>query len=143
LVPIAIVIGLIVWLLMRRRKKPLDERWRAQAEQLATDMDAVSHLLIAGTDPGGAIADDRWAGVLSRSEELRRLATNVATSAATVELRDAVNAPVDALRSLELNADAARIHVVGAADAARADADRVTVGLLNLRELLSPTASAR
>jgi hypothetical protein len=137
---LAIVGGVIVWLVTRPKKSPIDERWRTQAEQLAMDMDSVSHLLEAGTEPDGAIANDRWAGVLSRSQELRRLAANVAAAAQTPELRDAVAAPADALRSLELSADAARLHVVGAPEAARADADRVGAALMNLREQVSPTA---
>jgi hypothetical protein len=138
-----IVAGVVVWLATRPKKEPIDERWRTQAEQLATDIDSVSHLLLAGGDPVGAIADDRWAGVLTRSQELRRLAANVAASATTVELRSAVTGPADALRSLELSSDAARLHVVGAADQARADADRVSTGLLNLRRQVSPTAAVQ
>jgi hypothetical protein len=129
-----------VWLVTRPKKQPIDERWRTQAEQLATDMDSVSHLLLAGIDPDGVIANDRWAGVLDRSQELRRLSANVAAAAQTPELRDAVTAPSDALRSLELSADAARLHVVGAPEAARTDADRVEAALMRLRELVSPTA---
>ena len=136
-----IVGGVLVWLVTRPKKTPIDERWRTQAEQLATDMDSVSHLLLAGADPEGAIANDRWTGVLNRSQELRRLAANVAAGAATVELRTAVTAPTDGLRSLELSADAARLHVVGAADQARADADRVSAALLTLRQQVSPTAA--
>jgi hypothetical protein len=128
-------------LVTRPKKKPIDERWRTQAEQLATDMDSVTQLLLAGIEPDGAIADDRWAGVLSRSQELRRLAANLAASAQTVELRDAVTTPTDALRSLELSADAARLHVVGAADASRVDAERVTTALLSLRQQVSPIAA--
>jgi hypothetical protein len=139
---VVIVGGVVVWLVTRPKKQPIDERWRTQAEQLATDMDSVSHLLLAGGDPEGAIANDRWAGVLTRSQELRGLAANVAAGAQTVELRTAVTAPADALRSLELSADAARLHVVGAADQARADADRVSAGLLNLRQQVSPTTPA-
>ena len=45
---------------------------------------------------------------------------------------------VDALRSLELSAHAARIHIVGANESARADAERLTTGLLTLRTQLSP-----
>lgn len=130
-----------MWLVTRPKKKPIDERWRTQTEQLATDMDSVSHLLLAGGDPGGAIANDRWAGVLARSQELRRLADNVGAGAPTVELRTSVAAPADALRSLELSADAARLQVVGAADQARADADRVSAALLDLRQQVSPTAA--
>ena len=138
-----VVAGLVVWLVARRKKTPIDERWRSQVEQLASDMDSVSHLLLAGTDAEGAIATDRWTGVLDRSQELRRLAANLAASAPTVELRDAVSQPADALRSLELSADAARLHVVGSREAARADGDRVSVAVLNLRELVSPTAATK
>ena len=138
----SLVVGLIVWLVTRPKGKPIDERWRTQVAQLAADMESVSHLLLAGADPDGAIANDRWSGVLSRSQELRRLATNLAAAAQTVELRDAVSAPVDALRSLELSADAARLHVVGATNAAQGDNDRVSVALVTLRELVSPTAAA-
>jgi signal transduction histidine kinase len=133
--------GFLVWLLTRPKKKPIDERWRTQATQLATDIDSVSHLLLAGIEPDGAIANDRWAGVLSRSQELRRLADNIAAGAQTVELRNAVTAPAEALRSLELSADAARLQVVGASDAARADGDRVATALTDLREQVSPTAA--
>jgi hypothetical protein len=136
-----IVVGLLVWLLLSRRKKPIDERWRSQAEQLATDIDSVQHLLLAGVDPTGAIADDRWTSVLSRSQELRRLAANLAAGAPTPELRAKVQAPANALQSLELSADAARLRVVGAADTARADSDRVTVSLLELREQVSPAGA--
>jgi hypothetical protein len=134
---------LIVWLVARRKKTPIDERWRSQVQQLASDMDSVSHLLLAGIDAEGAIANDRWTGVLNRSQELRRLAANLAASAPTVELREAVSQPADALRSLELSADAARLHVVGAGEAARADGDRVAVSLLDLREHVSPAAATK
>jgi hypothetical protein len=56
-------------------------------------------------------------------------------------LRNAVTAPAEALRSLELSADAARLQVVGASDAARADGDRVATALTDLREQVSPTAA--
>jgi hypothetical protein len=138
-----VVAGLLVWLLTRHKGGPtVDDAWRRQADQLANDMDSVSHLLTAGMDPAGPIANDRWSGVLSRSQELRRLAANLAASAPTIELRTAINEPTDALRSLELSADAARIHIVGANQSAQADADRVTTGLLQLRTQLSPAAAA-
>ncbi len=133
-----IVVGLLIWLLLSRRKKPIDERWRSQAEQLATDIDSVQHLLLAGVDPGGAIADDRWTSVLNRSQELRRLATNLAASASTAELRAAVSAPANALQSLELSADAARLRVVGAGDTARADGDRVAVATPRTARAVEP-----
>jgi hypothetical protein len=139
---IVAVAGLIVFLVTRPKAAPIDERWRAQVLQLATDIDAVCHLLMAGSDASGAIAEDRWAGVLSRSQELRRMAANLTASAPTAELRDAMLAPTDALQSEELSADAARLNIIGAGDTVRADNERVEAGLLRLRQLLNPATSS-
>ena len=136
-----VVAGLLLWLLTRPKKPLIDERWRGQVEQLATDVDSVNHLLLAGIDPSGAIANDRWTGVLNRSQELRRIATNLAASAPTPELRDAIVAASDGLRSLELSADAARLHIVDAANTARADSDRVNRAVLNVREQVNPATT--
>jgi hypothetical protein len=140
---LAIVIaGVLIWHFTRPKKAPIDERWRGQVEQLATDVDSVNHLLLAGVDPSGAIANDRWTGVLNRSQELRRIATNLAASAPTPQLRDAIVGTSDGLRSLELSADAARLHIVGAAETARRDSDRVATAVLNLREQVNPATTA-
>jgi hypothetical protein len=140
---LAIVIaGVLIWHFTRPKKAPIDERWRGQVEQLATDVDSVNHLLQAGVDPSGAIANDRWTGVLNRSQELRRIATNLAASAPTPQLRDAIVGTADGLRSLELSADAARLHIVGAPESARADSDRVAAAVLTLREQVNPATTA-
>jgi hypothetical protein len=134
------VAAIVVWLLTRHKPHAVDDRWKTQSMQLAADMDSVNHLLIAGADPAGPIADDRWTGVLNRSQELRRLAANLAASAPTLELRNAINAPAEALRSAELSTDAARLHVVGAAQSAQTDTGRVRDTLLALRQALGPVS---
>jgi hypothetical protein len=142
LIALIVVIAIVLWTRRRAKTPPIDDRWRTRVDQLATDMDTVSHLLVAGSDPVGAIADDRWTGVLNRSDELRRLAPSLAAEASSAELRDALVAPVDALRSLELDADAARAHVVGASAAVRADADSFAAALIDLRMALNPSVKA-
>ena len=58
----------------------------------------------------------------------------------TVELRNAVHALAEALRSAELSTDAARLHVVGAAQSAEADTGRGRDTLLALRQALGPVS---
>jgi hypothetical protein len=141
LVPLA---ALLVWLATRKKHtpQPHDERWQAQATQLLGDLDAVSHPLVAGADASGPVPTEQWAGVLSRSREVRDLAGTVASTAPTVELHDAVMSAANLLRSLELDADAARLGATSAAAAVQTDSDRVRNAVQRLRQMVVPQTTA-
>jgi hypothetical protein len=140
-------------MVVRRRRKPTvviprnlqhEALWRAQVLQVARDVKCAASLLLDA--PTAARPPERWLAVLHQSERLRYDLAALQQTAMSQVLGLSVGAVADALGSLELTAEAARVATspttVTTLEPSRSlrDAYRlVTLTVADLRTRLGPS----